>query len=840
MEIAKKFFLENTILYLKGEIKKNGGNELFAIGKVDKGIVSKVEIIARGNRYSVSAILNGVKSGEVVIHNHPSGNLTPSDNDIYLASLFGNEGVGFYIVDNTVKNVNVVVELPHLKEIEPVKESELEEIFNLEGKLSSKLKGYEYRENQLEMAKLIADSFFKENVLLVEAPTGIGKSFAYLVPAILFSLRNEKRIVISTKSINLQEQLIYKDIPLLQKIIPGFKAVLLKGRGNYLCLRRFQILRSDISIIDEGLREEFNEIVKWQENTEDGSLSDLNFIPSKDLWSQISSQVETCKNVRCKFYKRCYFFKMKWESNSANIIVTNHHLLMADLKLRENGATSTALPSCEYFILDESHKLEDATSSFLSLGTSFKSITYNFGFLESIKDPTKGLLPFLSRKLYNLYNKVDKESYTQIALINKLIEDKFLRKRLNLNEELKAIFKNLRKKILKIINNKKESKLRIDKDIFSNVNYKDEVGPLIKEVIVKIEELLNIISKIKKKILLLDYELPEEIKDILVEISGVTLRISEHIENLHYFTDVSHLLEDYCHWLEIRKASREGGVTFYTSPVEIGDFLRNYLYLRNKSVIMTSATLCVDNSFDFFRGRIGLENIDSKMVVEKSFPPYFNFKENVFFGILNDLPNPSNPTYIEEFSEFLENFFSNIKLGTFILFTSYNWLNYSYEYLRDELIQHKLFPLKHGEIPRKKLIEKFKKKKNCVLFGTDSFWEGVDVKGEALSCIIIPKLPFLVPTEPLLEAKFELLKKRGKNPFMDFSLPMAILKLKQGCGRLIRSKEDKGIILICDKRMITREYGKKFLRSLPEMNPYICTKNNLFVKIKEWINENLI
>ncbi len=839
MEVTTNFFLRDAILKLKGEIDKNRGNELFAVGKVEKGLIYDVRVFSRGNRYSVSAILNGAKSGDVVIHNHPSGNLTPSDNDIYLASFFGNEGVAFYIVDNQVERVNVVVELLEKKVIEAIDISEIEAIFKPSGELFQKLKGYEYRENQLEMAKLIGDSLFKEKILLVEAPTGIGKSFAYLVPAILFSLKNDKRIVVSTKSINLQEQLIYKDIPLLKKIIPDFKAVLLKGRNNYICLRRLNILKSNTSLVEEKVKDEFKEIVKWEENTQDGSLSDLNFLPSKDLWSQISSQIETCKNVRCKFYKKCYFFRMKWESNSANIIVTNHHLLMADLKLRESGATSTALPSSEYFILDESHKLEEATSSFLSLGTSSRAFTYNLGFLQSVKDPSKGVIPFLSRKIYDLYKEVNKKYYKEIAEINRLIENDFLNLRMKLNKTIEETFSEIREKILKVIKKKGENKLRVDGDIFSNSTYVNEVIPLIEKVIKEVDILLDVISKIRKRVLSLECEIGEEITDILIEISGIVLRISEHIENLHYFTDHSHLLSEYCHWVEIRKDKKGEGVTFFSAPIDVGEFLKNFLYLKNKSVIMTSATLCVDNSFDFFKGRIGLEGISSKEIVEKSFPPYFNFKENVFFGILNDLPEPSKNGFIENFSAFLEEFFFRVKLGTFILFTSYNWLNYSYEYLKDELIKNKLFPLKHGEIPRKKLIEKFKRKKNCVLFGTDSFWEGVDVKGDALSCIIIPKLPFLVPTEPLLEAKFELLKKRGKNPFMDFSLPMAILKLKQGCGRLLRSKEDKGVILICDKRLVSKRYGKKFLSSLPEMDVVIGNGNYLMEKVVEWIGKNL-
>ncbi len=834
MENSSRFFLKSVIKGLSSEIRKNNGNELFAIGKLKKGVVCDFKVVARGNENMVSAILDLPESGDVVVHNHPSGNLTPSDNDIYIATLLGNNGVGFYIVDNDVERVNVVVEVREEKEISEIRDEELEQIFSKSGILSRKLKDYEFRKDQLRMSKIVASSFKNGNISLIEAPTGIGKSFAYLVPSVLFSLKNNVKVVISTKSINLQEQLIYKDIPFLREILPSFKAVILKGRRNYLCLRRFKLLEDGASLFEGELREEFLKIKEWKENTEDGSLGDLSFMPSSDLWQQICSQVETCKGVKCEFYKECFFFRMKWKGNSADIIIVNHHLLMADLKLKAERSPTTVLPSVKYLVLDESHKLEEAASSFLSMGSSERSFTYNVGFLQNFKNPVYGLIPSLSNKLRELYGKVNEGNLKDMAELNRYIEETFYSLRKSFNEKLEKLFGDIRGGIKKILK-KGESKLRITEELLKSEVYVREVVPPIKEVIDEVNLLVDVVKSIHRRVSLFDFEIPPEIEDILMEINGVILRILEHIQNLFPFIDGEYLEDGICNWVEVGKSSGKERVVFYSSPVYVGDFLKNHLFMRFNSVILTSATLCVDNSFDFIRERIGLVDIQTKNVTEYILPPYFNYRENVYFSVLNFLPNPSDFDFLEYFNDFLERFFQKIKVGTFILFTSYKWLNYSFEYLRDVLVDLNMLPLKQGAIPRRNLIEKFKRKKNGVLFGTDSFWEGVDVKGDALSCIIIPKLPFLVPTEPLQEAKFEHIKNMGKNPFMDYSLPMAILKLKQGCGRLIRSKEDRGIILICDRRMLTRDYGKKFINSLPDMDLKVFNgEEDLLREVTQW------
>jgi ATP-dependent DNA helicase DinG len=835
--VNKDFFSESVKSTIKSAIEKASGNEVFFVGSFSRNkVIEDVKVIARGNDYSVPAVIESASPGEVVIHNHPSGNLTPSNQDIQIASVFGNHGVGFLIVDNSASEVYMVVEPFFEKEIELLDIEETKKALLPEGAVADVMGDkYEIRDEQLHMLEGVTSSFNENLVSLIEAGTGTGKTLSYLVPAINWALKNEERVVISTNTINLQEQLIDKDIPLLYDAFDDdFNYSLVKGMRNYLCLLRTETIQEGLfEMVDDGEVGSIDDILEWAKVTEDGSLSDLSFTPPDSVWEKVSAESDSCLRARCPYYSRCFFYKSRREIASSQLLIVNHHLLFSDLAIKSASESSEAgiLPPFKRVIFDEAHHLNDAATSHFGMRAT------KFGILRVIRrlkrkgkgGQGKGLIYYtaaLATKLVKLYRKgvvndllrkVEELLSTKVDTLDQYVGDSF-----------DALYTFCLTVAQEKEGGKEEINLRITEDIIKREGW-ENVDKKFSILRIRLKELHEEIKAITD--ILIDYEVENDIAKLIVEFKGVSNKLDYYSDVISTF--LSREDDGFVRWVEGRMG--RGGILsgLGLSPLDISSTLKERLYSKCKTVVMTSATLAVNNNFGFLKSGLGLE--DEQRVDELILPSPFNYEEQLLLAIPDDIPEPGNVGYAEAISELIRDAVKASKGNALILFTSYTLLETVYRKIHEELEDEGILALKQGAFPRAKLLDKFRIEDNSVLFATDSFWEGVDVPGDALKLVIITRLPFRVPTEPIIEARVEYMENQGLNSFMDYSVPVAVLKFKQGFGRLIRTKTDKGAVLVLDKRLISKFYGKFFLNSLPKCTKLVDSSKNIINNIKSFI-----
>jgi ATP-dependent DNA helicase DinG len=835
--VNKDFFSESVKSTIKSAIEKASGNEVFFVGSFSRNkVIEDVKVIARGNDYSVPAVIESASPGEVVIHNHPSGNLTPSNQDIQIASVFGNHGVGFLIVDNSASEVYVVVEPFFEKEIELLDIEETKKALLPEGAVADVMGDkYEIRDEQLHMLEGVTSSFNENLVSLIEAGTGTGKTLSYLVPAINWALKNEERVVISTNTINLQEQLIDKDIPLLYDAFDDdFNYSLVKGMRNYLCLLRTETIQEGLfEMVDDDEVGSIDDILEWAKVTEDGSLSDLSFTPPDSVWEKVSAESDSCLRARCPYYSRCFFYKSRREIASSQLLIVNHHLLFSDLAIKSASESSEAgiLPPFKRVIFDEAHHLNDAATSHFGMRAT------KFGILRVIRrlkrkgkgGQGKGLIYYtaaLATKLVKLYRKgvvndllrkVEELLSTKVDTLDQYVGDSF-----------DALYTFCLTVAQEKEGGKEEINLRITEDIIKREGW-ENVDKKFSILRIRLKELHEEIKAITD--ILIDYEVENDIAKLIVEFKGVSNKLDYYSDVISTF--LSREDDGFVRWVEGRMG--RGGILsgLGLSPLDISSTLKERLYSKCKTVVMTSATLAVNNNFGFLKSGLGLE--DEQRVDELILPSPFNYEEQLLLAIPDDIPEPGNVGYAEAISELIRDAVKASKGNALILFTSYTLLETVYRKIHEELEDEGILALKQGAFPRAKLLDKFRIEDNSVLFATDSFWEGVDVPGDALKLVIITRLPFRVPTEPIIEARVEYMENQGLNSFMDYSVPVAVLKFKQGFGRLIRTKTDKGVVLVLDKRLISKFYGKFFLNSLPKCTKLVDSSKNIINNIKSFI-----
>ena len=833
----KDFFSESVKSTIKSAIEEASGNEVFFVGSFSRNkVIEDVKVIARGNDYSVPAVIESASPGEVVIHNHPSGNLTPSNQDIQIASVFGNHGVGFLIVDNSASEVYMVVEPFFEKEIELLDIEETKKALLPEGAVADVMGDkYEIRDEQLHMLEGVTSSFNENLVSLIEAGTGTGKTLSYLVPAINWALKNEERVVISTNTINLQEQLIDKDIPLLYDAFDDdFNYSLVKGMRNYLCLLRTETIQEGLfEMVDDDEVGSIDDILEWAKVTEDGSLSDLSFTPPDSVWEKVSAESDSCLRARCPYYSRCFFYKSRREIASSQLLIVNHHLLFSDLAIKSASESSEAgiLPPFKRVIFDEAHHLNDAATSHFGMRAT------KFGILRVIRrlkrkgkgGQGKGLIYYtaaLATKLVKLYRKgvvndllrkVEELLSTKVDTLDQYVGDSF-----------DALYTFCLTVAQEKEGGKEEINLRITEDIIKREGW-ENVDKKFSILRIRLKELHEEIKAITD--ILIDYEVENDIAKLIVEFKGVSNKLDYYSDVISTF--LSREDDGFVRWVEGRMG--RGGILsgLGLSPLDISSTLKERLYSKCKTVVMTSATLAVNNNFGFLKSGLGLE--DEQRVDELILPSPFNYEEQLLLAIPDDIPEPGNVGYAEAISELIRDAVKASKGNALILFTSYTLLETVYRKIHEELEDEGILALKQGAFPRAKLLDKFRIEDNSVLFATDSFWEGVDVPGDALKLVIITRLPFRVPTEPIIEARVEYMENQGLNSFMDYSVPVAVLKFKQGFGRLIRTKTDKGVVLVLDKRLISKFYGKFFLNSLPKCTKLVDSSKNIINNIKSFI-----
>ncbi|MGB2691452.1 MAG: helicase C-terminal domain-containing protein [Thermodesulfobacteriota bacterium] len=833
----KDFFSENVKSTIKSAIEEASGNEVFFVGSFSRDqVIEDVKVVARGNDYSVPAVIESASPGEVVIHNHPSGNLTPSNQDIQIASVFGNHGVGFLIVDNTASQVYVVVEPFFEKEIELLDVEETKKALLPEGAVADIMGDkYEVRDEQLLMLESVTSSFNQNLVSLVEAGTGTGKTLSYLVPAINWALKNEERVVISTNTINLQEQLIDKDIPLLYDAFDDdFKYSLVKGMRNYLCLLRAETIQEGLfEMADDDEVGSIDDILEWAKVTEDGSLSDLSFTPPDSVWEKVSAESDSCLRARCPYYSRCFFYKSRREIASSQLLIVNHHLLFSDLAIKSASESSEAgiLPPFKRVIFDEAHHLNDAATSHFGMRAT------KFGILRVIRrlkrkgkgGQGKGLIYYtaaLATKLIKLYRK---------GVVNDLlrkVEELLSTKVDALEQHVAESFDSLYTFCLAIAQEKdggkEEINLRLTDDILEQEGW-ENIDKKFSILRIRLKELHEEIKAITD--ILIDYEVESDIAKLIVEFKGVSNKLDYYSDVISTF--LSREDDGFVRWVEGRMG--RGGILsgLGLSPLDISPTLKERLYSKCETVVMTSATMAVNSNFGFLKKGLGLE--DEQRVDELILPSPFNYEEQLLLAIPDDIPEPGNVGYAEAISGLIRDAAKASNGNALILFTSYTLLETVYRKIHQELEDEGILTLKQGAFPRARLLDKFRIEDNSVLFATDSFWEGVDVPGDALKLVIITRLPFRVPTEPIIEARVEYMENQGLNSFTDYSVPVAVLKFKQGFGRLIRTKTDKGAVLVLDKRLISKFYGKFFLNSLPKCTRLIDSSENVINNIKLFI-----
>lgn len=834
--MQKDFFSESVKSTIKSVIEEASGNEVFFVGTFsERYVLEEVRVVARGNDYSVPAVIESAKPGDVVIHNHPSGTLTPSDQDIQIASVFGNQGVGFLIINNNASQVYVVVEPFLEKEIEPLDIEETKKALLPEGRVAEVMgDNYELRDEQLQMLESVTSSFNDNLISLIEAGTGTGKTLSYLIPAVSWALKNEERVVISTNTINLQEQLIDKDIPLLYNAFEDdFNYSLVKGMRNYLCLLRTETIQEGLfEMADDDEVDPINDILDWAKVTDDGSLSDLSFTPPDSAWDKVSAESDSCLRARCPYYSRCFFYKSRREVASSQLLVVNHHLLFSDLAIKSASESSDAgiLPPFKRVIFDEAHHLNDAaTSHFGMRATKFGIIRV----LRRLKRKSKGgqgkgLIYYtasLATKLVKMYRK---------GIVNDLlrkVEDLLSSKVDTVDQYTSDSFDALYNFCLPITQEKEGGKeeinLRITEEITGREGW-DNIDKKFSILRIRLKELHEEIKAITD--ILIDYEVESDIAKLIVEFKGVGNKLDYYSDVISTFLSTED--DGFVRWVEGRMG--RGGILsgLGLSPLDISPTLKDRLYSKCDTVVMTSATMAVNQNFGFLKSALGLE--DEQRVDELILPSPFNYEEQLLLTIPNDIPEPGNVGFADAISDLITKAVKASNGNALILFTSYTLLETVYKNIYGELESEGILTLKQGAFPRGRLLDKFRIEDNSVLFATDSFWEGVDVPGDALKLVIIARLPFRVPTEPIIEARVEYIESQGLNSFMDYSVPVAVLKFKQGFGRLIRTKTDKGAVLVLDKRVISKFYGKFFLKSLPDCTRIIDSSDNIISNLKSF------
>lgn len=809
---------EDAAASIRGEIQRAGGREVtFLLEVGEDRTLHKPRAVARGNRGAVLAVSRDAPQGSVMIHNHPSGDLEPSEADLAVAASLYETGVGTAIVDNDATDIYVVVEPPAPRVVEPLELDEVDAFLSPGGPLSDFHPAFEDRPGQREMALLVGRRYNEGGVGLVEAGTGVGKSIAYLLPAALWALRNGERTVISTNTINLQEQLVGKDLPLLQEAMgEELRWSLVKGRGNYVSIRRAHLAAATAStLFDTDRSGELQGVLGWIEGTPDGSLSDLSAPPSEEVWEEVKSDSDICLRARCPHFQNCFFQRARREAASAEILVVNHHLLFTDLAVRRvtnNYTQAAVLPPYRHLILDEAHNAEEAATNHLGVEVTRRGL---FRLLSRLERRGRGVLADLGGQLA-----ADPKRGSAQELLDRL------------NEKVRPALEEARERLDPFLDSLSEviregdaHTVRLGGPNGVEPRERDQVREAMDALVYALRRLGREVGELRIR-LQHDESWAEALEGRALDLFSVQSRLDLSARGVERVLDPGDEGSALVRWLELRGRSPGWNLAMAAAPIEVGPLLREDLFRRLETTILTSATLTTRAGFEYLRTRLGLdasvleEEGGGLNVEETVVPTPFDFLRQSLLAVPTDLAGPQEPgdRFQEETARVVLEMAQMIGGGIFVLFTSHRALGRVAELLREREGEHGglICPLfVQGEAPRARLLQRFVDSGSGILLGTASFWEGVDVPGDPLRCLILQKLPFQVPTDPIIAARLEAIEARGEDPFWRYTLPEAALRLKQGFGRLIRTRDDRGAVLVLDDRLLTRRYGPYLRQSLP-------------------------
>ncbi len=791
---------------VRSAIHLAGGREVCFVGTMDTaGILVSARAVARGDARSVLALPGFAKRGEVLVHNHPSGVLDPSDADLEVAARLHDDGIGFAIVDNEATRLYVVVEVPrHLPE-HPLDRNAVAGLLDADGPVAAHLGRFEDRPAQREMAATIADLYSKGGIGLLEAGTGIGKSLAYLVPALRWAAANGERTVISTNTITLQEQLVGKDLPILVEALTdqNVRFALLKGWHNYVCLQRLETARVEgDSLFEEGLADELHTITRWAATTKDGSLADLPITPRSELWDEVAAEGDLCTRMRCPHFDACFVFAARRKAAEADVIVVNHHLLMADVAVRRasgNWSEAAVLPAFSRLVIDEGHHLEDAAAAHLGHTVSRRGLQRLFARLER---KGKGLLPALERKLSQAN---DLLSVASLDLVRVRLVDG--------TRAARDKAQNVCDLLDVWLSGRDEPQVRLTESFDDDPIWHQGLGAalddLLREIALLDDGLRTVGSRLET-----EPARAEELAPLLGEIRGVSRRLQHSADALRGALRAGRDSNELVRWLERRPG--DGNVGAASVPLDLAPILRDDLFVRLETAVITSATLATSDGFTFIARRLGLDDERTEPVTRQFASP-FDYPSQAMLAVPSDFvaPNTDGRGHFGQVMAAAHDLIDVSGGGVFLLFTSHRDVREAAATLRGLDVESRYPLLVHGEAPRDQLLRRFREHGNAVLVGTSSFWEGVDVPGRALHALLLARIPFRVPTEPVTAAQCEAIARAGGDSFMQYMVPHAALRLKQGFGRLIRSAADRGAVVLCDPRVLRKGYGSHLLGALP-------------------------
>lgn len=691
---------------------------------------------------------------------------------------------------------------------EPLDTEEIAKIFGPNGRFAEKIEGYEYRAQQMEMAKAVASSFNESKHLFIEAGTGVGKSLAYLAPAALWASVNDMPVVVSTNTKNLQAQLLENDVPRLLEILGlTVDAVVIKGRNNYVCVRKlcyllkhadFELSRKEIASLAC--------VAAWATSTNSGDIAECAACSTSTrdaIGHLVTSEASECQGMHCRHRQQCFLFRARRKAKAADIVIANHAVVFREME-EEDG--SPVLPPYRHLIFDEAHNLEDAATSWLSTEISTSRLYYLLGRLwrRGRRRSGSGLVAAISHSIDKCTT--DAEASAQAAQHIEAIVFAIG----SIGPTADAFFDSL---AALLVPNSGKDCIRVKANTKRDAQWqpitesKTELIAVLAATVRAAEALMVLLQQTDGG--------STETADFIQDLEGAIDRISTFIEDIDFVLAADS--EDYVYWVEELK-TRQGGIRAFSAPIRISTMLRDHIYTKKHAVVMTSATLSVGGSLGFMKKRLGLDLIEAERLVEHIAGTPFDYRSQCLVMVPLFLPDPGDPSgdYAAQLGILLSEVFRRTRGRGMSLFTSYKMLRTTSAVLRDEMIHDDVQILTQGESgSRENIIKIFKKNMASVLMGTHSFWEGVDVVGESLSCLAVTRLPFAVFTDPIVQARCEQIEEEGRGAFMGFSVPNAIIRFRQGFGRLIRHRTDRGIVIVTDRRLVAKRYGHWFQKSIP-------------------------